>query len=225
MVGGRSHTVIPVSCTEQGRWSYTSASFSDADNIANYKLRAANIHSVVNSLKSTGRHRSDQGEVWHGISDLQIKHKVMSRTSAMRDVYEAKKLDLGKYTSAFKLSKGQKGMLVFINGVPAGLELISREDAFQRYFAKLLRSYCIDAMQDDKAVTAEIPADKAKGFIEGLANCKESRYASVGRGQDYRYESEGLTGSALEVDEEVVHLAFLRVSKDRQRKPRPDIII
>jgi hypothetical protein len=224
MLGGRSHTVIPVSCTEQGRWSYSSASFSDADNIASYDIRAAKNMSVSHALKSLGHHRSDQGAVWSGIEDLRLKHKVMSRTSAMRDVYEAKKLDLGKYTSAFKLSKGQKGMLVFINGVPAGMELVSREDAFQKYFAKLLRSYCIDAMQDDKAVTGEIPTDGAKGFIEALANCKESRYASVGRGQDYRYESEGLTGSALEVDEEVVHLAFLRINKDRQRKSRPDII-
>jgi hypothetical protein len=224
MLGGRSHTVIPVSCTEQGRWSYTSASFSDADNIANYDIRAAKNMSVSNALKSTGRHRSDQGEVWRGIEDLRLKHKVMSRTSAMRDVYEAKKIDLSKYTSSFKLSKGQKGMLVFVNGIPAGLELISREDAFQKYFAKLLRSYCIDAMQDDKPVTNDIPAGKARDFIRGLIDCEESKYASVGRGQDYRYEREGLTGSALEVDEEVVHLAFLRVSRRGQRKARPDMI-
>jgi hypothetical protein len=48
-----SETIIPVSCTEQGRWSYASAEFFDSGNIMSRNLRSRNASSVKRSLEAS----------------------------------------------------------------------------------------------------------------------------------------------------------------------------
>ena len=40
----KSETIIPVSCVEQGRWSYTSKNFQDSDRIASYPSKKCEIN-------------------------------------------------------------------------------------------------------------------------------------------------------------------------------------
>ena len=69
----RSETTIPVSCTEQGRWAYASQAFSESGNVMAYKSRSRKTRSVQRSLEASEGHKSDQGEVWDGIAELQAK--------------------------------------------------------------------------------------------------------------------------------------------------------
>ena len=47
-----SETIIPVSCTEQGRWHYTSDKFSDSGVVTAHKVRLYKNLSVSQSLES-----------------------------------------------------------------------------------------------------------------------------------------------------------------------------
>src|SRR5512139_3601039 len=62
-----SETIIPVSCTEQGRWAYASREFEESGNIMNRTVRSRKVFSVNRSLKNIQTYRADQGEVWDGI--------------------------------------------------------------------------------------------------------------------------------------------------------------
>jgi hypothetical protein len=117
-------TIIPVSCVEQGRWSYTSKNFHDSDRIASSHLRNVKSTSVKRSGESSGEYLSDQGAVWNEVHTLQDKMEVNSPTSAMGDVYEAKSVDLNEFVKAFELIKGQKGLLVFIDGEIIGFRVL-----------------------------------------------------------------------------------------------------
>ena len=66
----QSETIIPVSCTEQGRWSYVSEHFDDSGHIATHRVRGAAKQSVTANLKAGGRFASDQGAVWDNVSDV-----------------------------------------------------------------------------------------------------------------------------------------------------------
>jgi hypothetical protein len=68
-----SETKIPVSCTEQGRWSYASKAFSESGNVMAYKSRSRKTRSVHSSLEASGTYHSNQGEVWYDIAELQAK--------------------------------------------------------------------------------------------------------------------------------------------------------
>jgi len=45
-----AETVIPVSCTEQGRWAYTSLHFADSGVVMDRRTRARKVRSVSHSL-------------------------------------------------------------------------------------------------------------------------------------------------------------------------------
>jgi hypothetical protein len=47
----KSELIIPVSCTEQGRWSYQTDEFSNSENILSYKIRGKKAAFVSDFLK------------------------------------------------------------------------------------------------------------------------------------------------------------------------------
>ena len=63
LVPEKQDIVIPVSCTEQGRWAYATQAFYDSGTVMARSIRARKNRSVSESLASSASFRSDQGEV------------------------------------------------------------------------------------------------------------------------------------------------------------------
>lgn len=211
----RSETVIPVSCTEQGRWRYTSATFSDSDVIMSHRSRATKTLTVTDSLRGGRGYQSDQLRVWSSINSLHTTSGTTSLTLAMRDVYTAKTEELEPFSGAFKCIPHQRGSLVFINGQPAGLDVISREAAYAALHPKLVRSYAIDALvQSEDGFDAPSLA-QATAFLDQARNCEARVFPSVGLGDDYRFEGPNILGSALVFKARVIHLAFFGFERNK----------
>ncbi|OQY54527.1 MAG: hypothetical protein DRR08_31005 [Candidatus Parabeggiatoa sp. nov. 2] len=210
----QSETVIPVSCTEQGRWAYSSREFSSSGHMMSKDVRLSQMGSVHESLRLKRGHRSDQGAVWGDIRKLSADAEVASPTSAMRDVYESKADALAEYQKAFESQPKQHGMLVFINGEIVGFDIVSRASAYQKLQPKLLKSYAIDAMflQTEQTDTPSI--DDAKAFLVLAKNGMAQLYPSVGHGDDYRVDEKTMVGSALVAEKSVIHVAFFRVAEN-----------
>jgi hypothetical protein len=208
LVGGHSSLLVPVSCTEQGRWSYAAPRFEGGDVVADRQVRFAMKDSVRVSLASGAGHRSDQGRVWHEVDELHKRHRTASPTQAMRDAYESRKPDLDAVLAAFPLQDGQQGMLVLHGGRVVGLDLVSRAPQYAELHDKLLRSYAFEAL-----VRAGEPGDRevADAFLERIADLTGRRYKSPGLGWDVRYEGGGVLGSALTYQGHAVHTAFFDV--------------
>jgi hypothetical protein len=232
LVGARSTIKVPVSCVEHGRWTYQEREFRDSGNVMHREMRALNVQRVSASLASAREFRSDQGEIWNKVEELHSDLAVPARTSAMTDVYQAKAADLDSYLKSFRLADGAKGILVFIDGQPAGLDFVSRDAAFAALFPKLIRSYAMEAMLvterrkrgrgqgDAEKAPAEPTADEARKFLKRAAGSGEKKYESVGLGWSYRYAGQGIVGSALAFNDKVVHMAFFSVEEgDRVEDP------
>lgn len=84
-----SETIIPVSCTEQNRWSYVSDEFDDSGHIMSRKLRVDKTCSVSESLNRFKEFKADQGAVWDGIDEMRVSAKAHSPTNAMKDIFES----------------------------------------------------------------------------------------------------------------------------------------
>jgi hypothetical protein len=209
----KSELVIPVSCTEQRRWSSASGAFRDSDTVLSPKLRGEKARTVAVSLGATGEFRADQGKVWEGIREMEHKTQVTSRTGAMKDVFEAKKQDLNEYLRAFLCVPGQKGVLVYLNGEPVGFDFVSRARAFETLFPKLVKSYAMEAILERKEADEKPETFRPEDFLKEAAECTEKIYPSTGLGSDCRYEGKSIVGSALAVDDHVIHLAFFRVNE------------
>jgi hypothetical protein len=59
----KSETIIPVSCTEHGRWDYATPAFAESGNVMSQNLRAMKAFSVNRTLKDGMTYRGNQGEV------------------------------------------------------------------------------------------------------------------------------------------------------------------
>jgi len=213
LIKDKSETVIPVSCTEQGRWAYVSKAFHDSGTVMSPKLRMEKARTVATSLSSSGQFRSDQGTVWRSINEQATRAGTVSETGAMKDTFEKKTAELEEYLKAFRLIPAQKGLLVFIGKEAVGFDCVSKDSAFGLLYPKLIKSYAIEAVLEEKKNGAKPDRRLAEAFLQEASGCEEKKYESVGRGHDYRYESKTMVGSVLAVDDKVVHMAFFRVSE------------
>ena len=218
LVAVGAEVVIPVSCTEQGRWNYSSASFSDSGVTMSRSVRSVKSFSVSASLDREQSYRSDQGAVWDGIEELHASHGTSSSTRSMKDSYDARRQDIETFENAFVCQDNQCGLAVMIKGIVAGIELVSRPDAYRKLHTKLIGSYAMDIPMATSGKSGPELA-KVQKILERIVAAEEKRFPSVGLGNDCRFKVRGLVGSGLDVDDWHVHLAFFRVNDIREHRP------
>jgi len=216
LIAGMSETVIPVSCTEHGRWSYTSSEFRDSDLIMAYNIKRKKARSVMRNVRETGRYASDQGEVWDDIQAMSSNAKVHSSTGAMKDVFESREKDLDDYLNAITMMPEQRGMMVMINGVLMGFDVLSSDTAYAKLHQKLLKSCAIEALLDRKKKTITPNPAIVEGFLQEIITCNETKHKSVGLGIDYRFEGKEKVGTALVHEDNVIHLAFFSLAESEK---------
>ena len=216
LLGVKSETIIPVSCTEHGRWSYSSPVFSDSEVVMSPSLRMRKVRSVSASLEESGRYSSDQQEVWDRVARLSEAAGAHSSTGAMRDTYRSRGSDLEAFLPAFKAVPRQKGLLAMIGGTAVGFDVVSREDAYVGLHDKLVRSYAMDALVSAEKKGRKGSAEVARTFVRNAAACEGTKHQSVGLGWDRRFQGTEMVGSALICEDAVIHAAFFRADDSEE---------
>ena len=211
LIRGRTEIVIPVSCSEMGRWAYRSRKFTHSGHISSYSIRSGKMRSVSDSLKRMMGHYSDQGEVWADVAAAHFSMGTSSPTDAMKDMYDQKTDDLKSFENTFEHLPNQRGCAVCLGGEVVALETVSSEDAFKRSFGKILRSFAVEALLSKYETTTRPDHEAVEAFIHEAESCQESRHESVGEGYDFRYESKDMVGSVLVVEDDVVHASIFRL--------------
>jgi len=219
LIDAHSETVIPVSCTEHGRWSYTSSHFADSGVVMASNVRREKVRSVHENLRNRSVFASDQGEVWDNIQGMAANADVRSATGAMKDVFTAKESELDDYLAAIRPEPAPKGAMFFINGSIVGLDCLSLDSAYALLHPKLMKSYAMEAVLEQKKKPKDASVGAAKAFLEGAATCAEKKHKSVGLGWDYRFEAERIVGSALEHEGHVIHVAFFSIEPSEKIDP------
>ena len=220
----RSETVVPVSCTEHGRWSYKSAAFADAQVVMAHKVRARKSSSVSESLAASASYKSDQGEVWNEIAALHCSLGSTSPTGAMHDAFKARERELDQGMAAFSAAPGQTGLLVVIDDQVAGFDLIPHPEVYARQHTKLVKSYVIESIAntDPRPADSETAGVRATEFLRAAAECPVRKFPSIGYGTDCRYRSapqpstnapqpSAICGAALVHEDQIVHAAFFSI--------------
>ncbi len=208
LLAAHSETVIPVSCTEQGRWRYARRQFQDSGVVMSSKSRYRKSERLRKKVMAEMRYDAGQSEVWGDVRAFHAKLGTHSPTQAMRDAYTQKEDDLAGYLAAFPLLPGQKGLVVLLNGQVSGLDYISRADAYRHLHEKLVRSHAIEAIgEKEEAAGANDPLTEGRTFLASLARTPEvSRNQPAGIGEDLRYDSEQLGAALLAAENSPVHL-------------------
>ena len=215
LLTAKSDTLIPVSCTEAGRWSRRSAAFAHSGAMMARKSHAMHMRAVNESMANFKRATTNQGEVWGNIDRMHGVAGSSSPTRAMKDLYTEKRKSLKEFTDAVVPEPGQVGSLVFVNGEVVGFDVLADPGSYAKVHKQLIDSYAMDGLLE-KPGARKADSATAVSFLAQLTECKEARYDAVGKGHDFRYESDEIVGSALTADGEVVQAAFF-ASRRRAR--------
>lgn len=223
LIAPKSETIIPVSCVEQGRWSYRSRHFDSESRAMSAKLRQRKEQGVRRNLQAAGVFASFQGEVWDGIQDKLHRMSAHSPTAAMADLYESYRDETEDYFKAFHPVENQIGIAVFIDGELAGIELLGKFDAFRKTHEKMVQSYVIDALETvgERTSVGRGPSkDKITKLLEAVGEGRVEKRKSVALGQDVRVEAELVVGAGLEFDGRMVQMTIF-LNEEGQRDEGP----
>ncbi|TFH35975.1 MAG: hypothetical protein E4G93_02880 [Dehalococcoidia bacterium] len=223
LLEGGKDTVIPVSCTEHGRWSYTSDEFQASSSFAPPRVRENAKRAVNQALTENRGFRADQGEVWCNVSRLASDAGIDSPTGAMNDVVKSRLPELERMMAALPARAGQCGLLAIAHERVLGFDVVSRPAVYAHLHERLLRSYLLEPAAAATPSTSADSTAEARQFLQAAMHAEERRYQSVGLGEDYRYSGDTIVGSALSHEGQLVHAAFFRVPPQEKARGEPGL--
>jgi hypothetical protein len=223
LVAEQTAVRIPVSCVEEGRWSFRSVAMGAAGHVSHANLRRRKAETLAATPLARG---IAQGEVWNEVRAKADRMDARSPTGAANDVYSAYRPSLDELEANFPLERGQCGALLALDNTLC-LDWVSRPEAFAQLWPKLRRGYLLDALEvlDGRPTAPEAIA----GFLDAIVALHPAQQPSVGLGNDVRLRGERVVGSGLELDGEVIQLsafttdggaerAFGRISRPSRRR-------
>ena len=162
-----------------------------------------------------------QSAVWDEVSAKAGRHGVHSPTGAAADIYRDRDQALSGLRKAFPLVSGQSGALLALGDEQLCLDYLSRPAAFARVYPKLLEGYLLDGLEhlDRKPATN----GRLAAFLATAAAAPTRRSASAGLGEDVRLAGNGIVGSGLTCEQELLQLSLFTAenSGPRTRVLRP----
>lgn len=210
LLAGKSEMMVPVSCTEAGRWASKSAMFAEANFISPHKLRMIKSSSVAAALKCNHGHTSDQRAVWREVAHLCASTHAKSPTSALHDAILAKAAALERCLAQLKPLADQQGLVAVVNGQVAGLDILSSRRAYAMLHPKFVRGYALEAVLEEKPASTENCRDRVLSFLESSKASSETVHKGIGCGEDHRFQGPGIAGAALVTEGNVIHLNLYR---------------
>ncbi|HMR40193.1 MAG TPA: hypothetical protein PKA90_07150 [Ignavibacteria bacterium] len=220
LVAPQTTVTFPVSCVEAGRWRYNKRDFMDSEYSAPSYMRSSKAKDVKDNLKFNKSFSANQSTVWDNVRSYEISMDYFSKTSNLSDIYENRKGDINDFIKIFKPEPEMNGMAVFIHNRLLNLEIFNRENIYNEYFSKLLRSAAFEAInlkEEENKLTEAEAFYKTKDFMDNAGMLKWDYHKGAGEGKEKRFESDEMTGFELSFDDKMIHFVALNLKKDENR--------
>lgn len=206
LVEAHSDLAIPVSCVEQGRWSWQSESFRAAGRTPSPDVRRAKAEMLMEAPLERGL---AQSAVWSAVSAKEAERGFRSASSAHGDLIEHERPRIDDMARHFPLQPGQCGMVLGADGKVVCMDAVSRPDVFAQLHPALLTGYMLDGAH--LAGRAAAPQGAVQEFVAAVAGATRTTGPAAGLGEDIRLHGKGVVGSGLVLDGEVIQMtAFAR---------------
>lgn len=199
--------ILPVYCSEQGRWTSKSSNFGSEG------------YQATPALRSQIYKRDSQNEIWGGIARYSEKLSIRSNTQALQDVYRDKDIQ-GKMKSYVKrledfprLEEDAVGIVVGLGDKVIGVDLFANPGVFYNLWPKLLKSYVALAITEEDQ-KGQLMQRKAKDMLNEIYREKFSRQSGLDLGEELQSNPSGMVCSALVYRQCLIHLAAFSTDGD-----------
>jgi hypothetical protein len=162
--------------------------------------------------RSSGSPMSDQGAVWHEVSRKLSAMGSASPSQAIDQVYQDYAARLNDLGARLQPPEGCHGVIFAVAGQIEGADLFDQPATLAKLWMKLVRAYALDALEAGAVGASPVTTDDVSRWLQSAGGAKTESYPSPGIGNDVRLEASTLSGSALVVDEQAVHLELFAES-------------
>jgi len=199
---------IPVSCVEQGRWAYRSRSFDSSRDYSSSSLRYILKKSVSAFAKTRGVHDSDQGALWEEVAGQQASLGVDSKTFSMSDSFKDHENEVREHQDKLRYMEAATGLAVALGSKLVSVDLFDKSSTCEKAWDRLLSGIILESLGLKDQGGQPAPQDVVD-FVERLQRASWVQVPAVGEGKEYRAESEGHQGSALFLEDSLIHFSLL----------------
>jgi hypothetical protein len=207
---------IPVSCVEAGRWHRRSAKFASGGSMSHAILRKMMSKQTHLGQLSGGTPTSDQMAVWKEVARKLSAMGSASPSRAFDQVYQDNAARLNDLSSRLRPPEGCHGVLFAVAGQIEGADIFDQPATLAKLWTKLVRGYALDAMELGESKAPPITTEDGLRWLQAAAGAETESYPSPGIGRDVRLEATAMSGSALVVDKQAVHLELFAESPTPQ---------
>ena len=163
--------------------------------------------------RSRGTPTSDQMAVWNEVARKLSAMGSASPSQAFDQVHQDYSAPLNDLSSRLQPPEGCHGVLFAVAGQIEGADLFDQPATLAKLWTKLVWGYALDAMEMGESEAAAITTEVGSRWLQAVGGAKTESYPSPGIGRDIRLEATALSGSALVVDEQAVHLELFTESR------------
>ncbi len=213
---------VPVSCVEEGRWTWRRRGFAPGRGMLFASARARKARRVSErmavgagaGLDHPHAGLADQGEVWDAVRSKLRRLGVDSRTSDLEAAYRSapvREREAGCAERIAEARPGQVGAAFGLEGRWLGVELFGHPALYRAYRERVVRSWLLDERDPAVRPAGDAP-ETVEALVERLGRAPAAHRPAPGMGEHWRIEGP-LAGSALLDGGRVVHLVAFHASE------------
>ena len=198
LIEPHTKNVIPVSCTEEGRWYEKSDNFSKSKYNGSSEIR-----------KTLKKNKYAQDEVWNHVACLSRKSGIKSESGSLHYVSEEISSSTEKYFDKFKKFDSQIGFILFANGKFLGLDIVGHPDLFDDLYENFLNGYLIEALYIEKAEKKNLILDKTiDSIFENICSSELIEDENYGVEESMKIKNKEFVGEFVYFKSNPLHLAI-----------------
>ena len=193
-----SEIVVPVSCTEAGRWHHTTEGFSKSKYNAPMKMR-----------KASKQGEDSQSEVWDHVASTIRFAGSDSPTSSLHQVFEEMSPGFDDYREKITRLPSQVGVIIYVNGVFSGLDIVSDTDLFSDLYENLMNSYLLESLEkSDENRVENNSQNLTKEILDELIHSRLTKGESIGVERRENIKGKQTSGEFVSFNKVPIHLAL-----------------
>jgi tetratricopeptide (TPR) repeat protein len=212
MVGARTEFPMPVTCVEQGRWSYRSRGFRTSGTSSHHALRLMMTKHVHSAYRTIGRADSDQHAVWREVERKLSHFGHRSPSSALNDAYESVAARLKRFHDGLTPGENWSGAVFCFGDSIVGADLFDKPSTLRLLWPKLVNAYAFDSLEGERR--GAVGRSAVEEWLSGLSRTAVDSFPSEGLGTDVRLEGDRLVGAMLLVGRVPVHVQVFSDEND-----------
>lgn len=195
---------VPVSCVEQGRWSYDSCQFLAAQRVVSSHTRSRKLRSLTGSLRQRGHYDTDQRAVWEEVRKYGTRVGGHAPTGAFSALADSRVEHAEALLPRLTPLPEQVGLALVHGSSLVSLDIFGSPSLFTRAWKKLARGMLLE-VYGDAPQEGDAWGIVARALLS-LPEVATSRRPAPGCGETLHGIDRGMAVSALTYEGHVYHL-------------------